>query len=178
MLTMLFCTAFGSTQQTECVDALSNTENSQYAFKLRYEEKYQLMLRLFLGCLVLIISLKTLLMVCYAHTSETERSIKMADELIDFINSYKITDTTMLRKIYLNIALVYNHLNKPKNVINEYAMKAYQISANTSSWYRAYDLVRGLVPASDDPLSHCLPDEEWYWTNGKYEPWLVTFSHD
>lgn len=124
------------------------------------------------------ISLKTLLMVCYAHTSETERSIKMADELIDFINSYKITDTTMLRKIYLNIALVYNHLNKPKNVINEYAMKAYQISANTSSWYRAYDLVRGLVPASDDPLSHCLPDEEWYWTNGKYEPWLVTFSHD
>lgn len=33
MLTMLFCTAFGSTQQTECVDALSNTENSQYAFK-------------------------------------------------------------------------------------------------------------------------------------------------
>ncbi len=44
MLTMLFCTAFGSTQQTECVDALSNTENSQYAFKLRYEEKYQLML--------------------------------------------------------------------------------------------------------------------------------------
>lgn len=56
MLTMLFCTAFGSTQQTECVDALSNTENSQYAFKLRYEEKYQLMLRLFLGCLVLIIS--------------------------------------------------------------------------------------------------------------------------
>ena len=56
MLTMLLCTAFGSTQQTECVDALSNTENSQYAFKLRYEEKYQLMLRLFLGCLVLIIS--------------------------------------------------------------------------------------------------------------------------
>ena len=52
----MFCTAFGSTQQTECVDALSNTENSQYAFKLRYEEKYQLMLRLFLGCLVLIIS--------------------------------------------------------------------------------------------------------------------------
>ena len=43
-------------EQTECVDALSNTENSQYAFKLRYEEKYQLMLRLFLGCLVLIIS--------------------------------------------------------------------------------------------------------------------------
>lgn len=36
MLTMLFCTAFGSTQQTECVDALSNTENSQYAFKLRF----------------------------------------------------------------------------------------------------------------------------------------------
>lgn len=47
MLTMLFCTAFGSTQQTECVDALSNTENSQYAFKLRYEEKYQLMLTTF-----------------------------------------------------------------------------------------------------------------------------------
>lgn len=40
MLTMLFCTAFGSTQQTECVDALSNTENSQYAFKLRYRINY------------------------------------------------------------------------------------------------------------------------------------------
>lgn len=42
MLTMLFCTAFGSTQQTECVDVLSNTENSQYSFELKYEDEKEL----------------------------------------------------------------------------------------------------------------------------------------
>lgn len=124
------------------------------------------------------ISLKTLLMVCYAHTSERERSIKLASELIDFIKRYKITDNTMLRKIYLNIAIVYKHLNEPESVINEYAEKAYKLSANTSSWYRAYDIARKILTTNADPLSHCLPGEEWYWTNGKYEPWLVTFSHD
>ncbi len=124
------------------------------------------------------ISLKTLLMVCYAHTAERERSLKIASELIDYIRYYKITDNTMLRKIYLNIALVYKHLNEPESAINEYAEKAYKLSANTSSWYRAYDVARKILTTNDDPLSHCLPDEEWYWTNGKYEPWLVTFSHD
>lgn len=124
------------------------------------------------------ISLKTLLMVCYAHTAERERSLKIASELIDYIRYYKITDNTMLRKIYLNIALVYKHLNEPESAINEYAEKAYKLSANTSSWYRAYDVARKILTTNDDPLSHCFPDEEWYWTNGKYEPWLVTFSHD
>lgn len=41
-LALLFCTACGSTRQAECVDALSNTENSRYSFELKYEDEKEL----------------------------------------------------------------------------------------------------------------------------------------
>ena len=42
MLTMLFCTAFGSTQQTEFIYALSNTENIKNKIKIIYKKKKKL----------------------------------------------------------------------------------------------------------------------------------------
>ena len=41
-LALLFCTACGSTRQAECVDVLSNTENSRYSFELKYEDEKSL----------------------------------------------------------------------------------------------------------------------------------------
>lgn len=41
-LALLFCTACGSTRQAECVDVLSNTENSRYSFELKYEDEKEL----------------------------------------------------------------------------------------------------------------------------------------
>lgn len=125
------------------------------------------------------ISIKTLLMVCYAHIGEHKKSLKIADDLISCVDLFGITDTTMLRKIYLNIALVYKHLNEEQNLITMYALKAYPLSVQTSSWYRAFRIAhQNLTENNDNPMSFCRRGEEWYWTNGHYEPWLITFSHD
>lgn len=125
------------------------------------------------------ISINTLLMVCYAHTGEREKSLKIASDLISNIDLFGITDTTMLRKIYLNIALVYKQLNESHEFITMYALKAYPLSIQTSSWYRALEIARpSLSENNDDPMLFCRRGEEWYWTHGCYEPWLITFSHD
>lgn len=125
------------------------------------------------------ISINTLLMVCYAHTGEREKSLKIASDLISNIDLFGITDTTMLRKIYLNIALVYKQLNESHDFITMYALKAYPLSIQTSSWYRALEIARpSLSENNDDPMLFCRRGEEWYWTHGCYEPWLITFSHD
>lgn len=123
------------------------------------------------------VTIKTLLMVCYAFLKQDEKSRQIANDLVTYIESYNISDTTMLRKIYLNMALIYRHL-KEVELEETYARKAYPISHRTSSWYRAYEVAQPFMQNLFSPIQHCPQGEEWYWTNGDYEPWLVTFSHD
>jgi len=123
------------------------------------------------------VTIQTLLMVCYAFLKQDEKSRQTANDLVTYIESYKITDTTMLRKIYLNMALTYRHL-KEMELEETYARKAYPISQHTSSWYRAYEVAQPFMQNLSSPIQYCPRGEEWYWTNGDYEPWLVTFSHD
>lgn len=123
------------------------------------------------------VTIQTLLMVCYAHIDKHEKSLQIANELNSYITLFGITDTTMLRKIYLNMAMVYQHLKEDELSIN-YALKAYPISKQTSSWYRAYNIVKHLFKDDKNPLLYCKNGEEWYWSNGCFEPWLITFSHD
>lgn len=120
---------------------------------------------------------QTLLMACYSYAGDTEKSERIANELLSKIQSYNISDTTMLRKIYLNIALMYRRHGKI-DLEQEYAEKAYHISAHTSSWFRAYQVALPFLQDIPDPMEHCPKGEEWYWCHGEHEPWLVTFSHD
>ncbi len=159
---------------------LNNLANC-YMSKERFEEAITVLLRASLWNTsgYASISIKTLLMVCYAHIGERKKSLKIASDLISCIDLFDITDTTMLRKIYLNIALVYKHLNEDPNLITMYALKAYPLSVQTSSWYRALEIAhQSLSQNNEDPMLFCRRGEEWYWTNGCYEPWLITFSHD
>ncbi|MCM1223279.1 MAG: hypothetical protein NC548_53385 [Lachnospiraceae bacterium] len=123
------------------------------------------------------VTIQTLLMVCYSFLEMNEKSRQIASNLITYIDSYRITDTTMLRKIYLNIALIYRRLGET-DLEGEYAQKAYYVAAHSSSWYRAYQIALPFMQNIADPIKYCPEGEQWYWTNGDYEPWLVTFSHD
>lgn len=159
---------------------LNNLANC-YMSKDRFEEAITVLLKanLWNTSGYAAISIKTLLMVCYAHVGEREKSLKLTKDLISSIDLFGITDATMLRKIYLNIALVYKQLNEDSNLISMYALKAYSLSVQTSSWYRALEIARqSLSENNDNPMLFCRRGEEWYWTNGCYEPWLITFSHD
>lgn len=123
------------------------------------------------------VTIQTLLMVCYAQIGKKEKSLQVADNLISYIELFDITDNTMLRKIYLNLALVYTHL-KESELAKQYAVKAYPLTINTSSWYRAYKIAKDHICEDRKPMDFCRKGEEWYWTSGCYEPWLITFSHD
>lgn len=123
------------------------------------------------------VTIQTLLMVCYSFLGMNEKSRQIANNLISYIDSYKITDTTMLRKIYLNLALMYRRFEETE-LEGEYAQKAYYVARRSSSWYRAYQIALPFMQNISDPIEHCPKGEKWYWTNGDYEPWLVTFSHD
>lgn len=123
------------------------------------------------------VTIQTLLMVCYSFLGKNEKSKQIANNLVSYIDTYEITDTTMLRKIYLNMALTYRRLEEIE-LEEEYAVKAYLVSQHTSSWYRAFQIALPFMQNISDPMKHCPQGEEWYWTNGDYEPWLVTFSHD
>lgn len=120
---------------------------------------------------------RTLLMACYSLTGDKKKSERLADGLLSDIDKNDISDATMLRKIYLNIAIIYQrHGNL--DLEERYAEKAYPVSIGTASWYRAYEIALPFLQSIKDPLAHCPKGEEWYWTHGEYEPWLVIFSHD
>ena len=157
---------------------LNNLANC-YMSKNMFEEAIAILLRasLWNTSSYAFVTIQTLLMVCYAHIGNHDMSLQTADKLISNIELFNITDTTMLRKIYLNIALVYKYL-KRTNCATGYALKAYHFTLHTSSWYRAYELVKDLIHEDKNPMDFCRKGEEWYWTNGSYEPWLITFSHD
>lgn len=157
---------------------LNNLANC-YMSKNMFEEALTILLKssLWNTSSYVFVTNETLLMVCYAHIGKTEKAIEMINKLLAYIEQFDINDKTMLRKIYLNIALVYKKINKPY-LSEEFAKKAYPLSFNTSSWYRAYTLIKNLYEDEPNPISFCREKEKWYWSNGDYEPWLVTFSHD
>lgn len=157
---------------------LSNLANC-YMSENKFEEAITILLRasLWNNSGYAFITIQTLLMICYAHIGKKDKSYQIADNLISDIELFDITDSTMLRKIYLNISLVYTHF-KELELAKKYAGKAYPLTINTSSWYRAYEAAKGLICENRNPMDFCKRGEEWYWTNGCYEPWLITFSHD
>lgn len=157
---------------------LNNLANC-YMSQNKFEEAITILLRASLWNTsgYAFVTIQTLLMVCYAHIGKKEKSIKVADKLISYIKLYDITDSTMLRKIYLNIGLVYTHFNESESA-KQYAIKAYPFTVNTSSWYRAYNIAKEYVYEDNKPMDFCRKEEVWYWTSGCYEPWLITFSHD
>lgn len=150
-----------------------------YMVKEMYEQAISVLLRaaLWNQSNYVFITIQTLLMVCYAFLGQDKKSKQIANDLVLYIDTYKITDTTMLRKIYLNMAIIYRYLEEP--ILEEkYAEMAYPLSIHTSSWYRAYEIAQPYMQNLSTPIQYCPLGEEWYWTNARYDHWLVTFSHD
>lgn len=150
-----------------------------YMAKEMYEQAISLLLRaaLWNQSNYVFITIQTLLMVCYAFLGQDKKSIQIAKDLECYIGTYEITDTTMLRKIYLNMAIIYRCLENT-SLEEKYAKMAYHLSTHTSSWYRAYEIAQPYMQNLSAPIQHCPLGEEWYWTNASYDHWLVTFSHD
>lgn len=121
--------------------------------------------------------LKTQLMMCYCMLEKYNDAKNIAEELIKYIQKHHITDPTMLRKIYVNIGILYDMMGDDETAY-KYVSENYNYAKKTSTWYRAYLIMRKRNPDLQNPLSHCIQTELAYWCKAKFEPWLVTFSHE
>ena len=83
----------------------------------------------------------------------------------------------MLRKIYVNIGILYDMMGDDETAY-KYVSENYNYAKKTSTWYRAYLIKKKRNPDLQNPLSHCIQTELAYWCKAKFEPWLVTFSHE
>lgn len=123
------------------------------------------------------IVLKTQLMMCYCMQKKFDDAQNLAKELIEYVSKYNITDPTMLRKIYVNIGILYYQVGDEETAYT-YVADNYKYAKNTSTWYRAYNIIKIKDPDIQNPLRYCIETEIAYWSKKTFEPWLVTFSHD
>lgn len=118
--------------------------------------------------------LNTHLMLCYEQTYEKDKSYKLAEKLFDKLESGKIKDPVVLRKVYLNLAINYDKLQleqRAKICIE----KAYVFSIDTSSEYRASKLYSKYFGPISKDLSTI---KDQYYTKYYFDHWLTIFSHD
>lgn len=118
--------------------------------------------------------LDTHLMLCYEQIGETEASIKIAEQLYTTMESGKINDPVILRKVYLNLAINYDKLHWEKQA-KKCAQQAYTYSTGTSSEYRATNIYNKY---SDKKIQGYAVSQTQYCKGSYFDHWLTIFSHD
>lgn len=118
--------------------------------------------------------LNTHLMLCYEQIGKNNESYKIAKCLLDKLESGKINDPVILRKVYLNLAINFDKL-QIESYAKECAEKAYVFSTNTSSEYRAAKIYEKYGGRPTKDLSTL---QNQYCTKYYFDHWLTIFSHD
>lgn len=118
--------------------------------------------------------LNTHLMLCYEQIGKNNESYKIAKCLLDKLESGKINDPVILRKVYLNLAINFDKL-QIESYAKECAEKAYVFSTNTSSEYRAAKIYEKYGGRQTKDLSTL---QNQYCTKYYFDHWLTIFSHD
>lgn len=118
--------------------------------------------------------LNTHLMLCLEQIGEKEESYKIAKKLFDRLESNKIKDPVILRKVYLNLAINFDKLQ-----LGQYAQKcaqeAYAFCVDSSSEYRASKIY---AKYCKQPCRELSTFNDPYCTKSYFDHWLTIFSHD
>lgn len=90
------------------------------------------------------------------------------------MESGKINDPVILRKVYLNLAINYDKLHWEKQA-KKCAQQAYTYSTGTSSEYRATNIYNKY---SDKKIQGYAVSQTQYCKGSYFDHWLTIFSHD
>ncbi|ANY69998.1 hypothetical protein BBD42_28475 [Paenibacillus sp. BIHB 4019] len=122
------------------------------------------------------LTIKTHLAVCYSQEKEYEKAGTEIDKLYEIIKSGNVIDSTIIRKICINLAIINKQLGKI-DLAKECIEMGYAYAQNTSTAYRANQLIKELSPhfagintTSETGGTYCL--------EAIFEPWFITFTHD
>lgn len=119
------------------------------------------------------VAIKTNLMMCELLNNNLKKSKFLAEELSEIIKKDNYKDSTILRKVYINLSFLYKEINE-LSLAKEYIIKAIDFSENTSSAYRVNKLLKELNINKNIDFKEGII----YFKDLDFEPWLLTFSHD
>lgn len=123
------------------------------------------------------ITLKTMLMVCYA-IKKNDFCFALIEELKNVLNTPNITDISIHLKVTYSIGFVYKCYGDMENY-DRYIQKSFKIALKSSNnalpyiWFEKYD--KKIQQYIDDNI-----DSNKYasFYQLRFEPWLVTLNHD
>lgn len=118
--------------------------------------------------------LDTHLMLCYQQIGQNEKSYEIAESLFNKLETVKINDPVILRKVYLNLAINYDKLEYPQYA-RICAQRAYPVCIGSSSEYRASQILKKY---GGSPKNELRDLKEQYCTKFYFDHWLTIFSHD
>ena len=116
--------------------------------------------------------IETHTMICNLKLSRRKTALEIADNLYYKVNNTKITDLTILRRVNMNLCIVYYALGyflKATECLN----KVKPISTGTLSEIRVNYYSKLL-----NQEYHFLHNDILHDTTTEFEPWLIMFSHD
>lgn len=147
-----------------------------YMIENKYNEAISLINRAFFwNCSsYLDIVLNTHLMLCYEQTGKKDDSYIIANMLFEKLESGKIKDPVILRKVYLNLAINFDRLDCMQ-LANICAKKAYTFCIDSSSEYRASKIYAKYGGSIRNEISTV---KEQYCTKSYFDHWITIFSHD
>ena len=113
-------------------------------------------------------------MLCYQQIGQNEKSYEIAESLFNKLETVKINDPVILRKVYLNLAINYDKLEYPQYA-RICAQRAYPVCIGSSSEYRASQILKKY---GGSPKNELRDLKEQYCTKFYFDHWLTIFSHD
>jgi len=114
------------------------------------------------------LAIQSHLMICHAHLNQ----VKETEDFVKFFEKYlegtKIVDSTMCRKIYINLGIAYKLL-KCKTQSQQALSRAFKLSVGTASEYRISSLLGNKTE---------LKPVKKYEKFTNFEPWFLIYAHD
>lgn len=117
---------------------------------------------------------KVLTFSCYNLQKEDNECKKRADWLLNYINDNPIQDPTIIRKIYISLAIYYDRIENSELAMS-CIQKAYPLVKGTVSEYRGTLLMNRLCKTDYEIPQP--PHNSTYYETLEFEPWLTYISH-
>lgn len=121
------------------------------------------------------LAIKLHMMTCYRELKDEKNCRKYMQKLEDYLFHHKISDYNIVRKLSINLCITYLYYDEFISA-NSCLSIGLPYFSGTISEYRGYKLDNKLNNISHS-LEHAMKSNDYY-TTLKFEPWIITLSHD
>lgn len=121
------------------------------------------------------LAIKMHMMICYREIKDEKNCRRYMKKLEDYLFYQKIFDYNIIRKLSINLCITYLYYNEPISA-NACLSKGLPYFSGTISEYRGYMLDKKLNDTNHSMVNALKSND--YYTTLRFEPWIITLSHD